>query len=177
MDYFLTTPRLGFRCWSEEDLPLATELWADPAVTGLFGGPYTPEMVRARLDREMAQMRDSGVQYWPVFLLRDGRHAGCAGLRWRDRERRIYELGYHLRPAFWGQGLATEASRALIDYAFSQLGALALFAGHHPKNERSRRVLLKLGFEYAGDERFPDTGGIEPTYLLGRSSWSPGANA
>jgi [ribosomal protein S5]-alanine N-acetyltransferase len=168
MDYFLSTARLGFRCWSEDDLPLAMELWTDPEVTGLFGGPYTPEMVRARLGREMAQMRETGLQYWPIFLLDGDRHAGCAGLRMHNQEQRIFELGYHLRPLFWGMGLATEASRAVIDLAFGELGATALFAGHHPSNDRSRRVLLKLGFEYVCDEVFPATGMVEPTYLLRR---------
>ena len=170
MNYFLATERLGFRCWSEDDLPLATELWADPEVTGLFGGPYTPEMVRARLAREMAQMRETGLQYWPIFLLDGGRHAGCAGLRLHDPAQRIFELGYHLRPSFWGMGLATEASRAVIGLAFGKLGAKALFAGHHPLNDRSRSVLLKLGFQYVRDEVFPATGVVEPTYLL-RGEW------
>jgi [ribosomal protein S5]-alanine N-acetyltransferase len=168
MDYFLTSARLGFRCWRDDDLPLAMELWSDPDVTGLFGGPYSPEMVRNRLAREMTQMRETGLQYWPIFLLDGGLHAGCAGLRMRDRENRIYELGYHLRPGFWGRGLATEASRAAIDYGFRTMGAAALFAGHHPANDRSRRVLLKLGFEYIRDEVFPDTARLEPTYLLRR---------
>jgi [ribosomal protein S5]-alanine N-acetyltransferase len=168
MDYFLTTARLGFRCWSEDDLPLAMALWGDAEVTGLFGGPYTAEMVRARLAREMAQMRETGLQYWPIFLLDGNRHAGCAGLRMYDADRRIFELGYHLRPSFWDQGLATEASRAVIDQAFGALGAEALFAGHHPNNVRSRRVLLKLGFEYVRDEVLPVTGVLEPTYLLRR---------
>jgi [ribosomal protein S5]-alanine N-acetyltransferase len=172
MDYFLTSARLGFRCWREDDFPIAMELWSDPEVTGLFGGPYTPEMVRTRLTREMTQMRETGLQYWPIFLLDGGLHAGCAGLRMRDRENRIYELGYHLRPRFWGKGLATEASRAAIDYGFHTMGAAALFAGHHPANHRSRRVLLKLGFEYIRDEVFPDTTRLEPTYLLRRDKWA-----
>ena len=148
---------------------MAQELWSDARVTGLFGGPYTPAQVRARLTQEIAFQRDHGMQYWPVFLLEDGRHAGCCGLRPYHPEDRIPELGYHLRPAFWGQGLATEASTAVIDYGFKVLGAEALFAGHHPANEASRRVLLKLGFVYTGDAIYPASGTMEPTYLLRRS--------
>jgi ribosomal-protein-alanine N-acetyltransferase len=105
MDYFVTSVHLGFRCWSGEDLPLAMGLWGDPEVTALIGGPFTPEMVRARLAKEIAQMQECGLQYWPVFLLDGNEHIGCAGLRPYRVEDRVYELGVHLRPAFWSRGL------------------------------------------------------------------------
>ena len=63
--YFLKTARLGFRAWREDDLPLAMALWTDVRVTGFFGGPYSPQQVQARLAREMADQRESGMQYWP----------------------------------------------------------------------------------------------------------------
>ena len=53
-----------------------------------------------------------------------------------------------------------------IEYGFGRLGAKAIFAGHHPENVASRKVLLKLGFRYTGDEIFPETGILEPTYRL-----------
>jgi len=166
MDYFLKSARLGFRGWTEADLPLAEALWGDPEVARFIGGPFSPEMVRTRLQKEIAYMRASSVQYWPIFLLEGDQHVGCAGLRPYRLEERIYELGYHLRPAFWGQGLAQEASRALIDFAFNTLGAQALFAGHHPENEASRRVLLKMGFVYTHDEPYGPSGEMHASYLL-----------
>ncbi|HLY43086.1 MAG TPA: GNAT family N-acetyltransferase [Terracidiphilus sp.] len=165
-EYFLISRRLGFRAWREEDLPLAMALWTDARVTGLFGGPYTGEQVRARLEREMTMQREFGMQYWPVFLIAGGQHVGVCGLRpWRVEER-VPELGYHLRPEFWGQGLAVEAGQAAIEFGFARLGASAIFAGHHPENAASRKVLLKLGFRYTGDAVFPETGILEPTYRL-----------
>lgn len=168
MNYFLRTARLGFRHWQPEDLPLAIALWSDPAVTAWLGGPFVPQAIEERLSQEIRSMRENEMQYWPVFLLEDNRYAGCAGLRMRSIENRIYELGYYLLPAFWGQGLAQEAGRAIIDYAFTHLGANVLFAGHHPANLASRNVLLNLGFERSGEEWYPPSGMIEPTYLLPR---------
>jgi ribosomal-protein-alanine N-acetyltransferase len=162
----MRSQRLGFRCWKEDDLPLAMELWGDAEVTALIGGPFNREAVHARLAREIAQMKEHSLQYWPIFLLDGDLHAGCAGLRMYRREERVYELGFHLHRAFWGQGLAKEAARAVIDYGFENLGAEALFAGHHPLNELSRRVLLSLGFSFAGEEVYPLTGILEPTYLV-----------
>ncbi len=170
MDHFLTTARLGFRCWREDDLPLAAELWGDPIVMALMGGPVAPDRVKARLAQEIVRMRDLGIQYWPFFLLEGGRFAGCAGMRPREHpaadDGRSYQMGYHLLPFFWGQGIATEAALAVIDHAFGSLGVEALFAAHHPLNIRSANVLLKLGFVAVGEELYPPTGLMHPTYRL-----------
>ncbi len=166
MNYFLKSARLGFRCWSSEDLTLAMELWGNPAVNALIGGRFTPEMVAARLAKEIEQMKEYGMQYWPVFLLERDQHVGCAGLRPYRMEEQMYELGVHLRPMFWKRGLAKEAGHTVIDYAFSRLNAKALFAGHHPSNEASRQLLLRLGFIRSHDELYPPTGLMHPSYLL-----------
>jgi RimJ/RimL family protein N-acetyltransferase len=166
MSYFLKSARLGFRFWIEEDLTLARKLWGDPEVTAYIGGPFTPTMARARLAKEIAQQKEYGMQYWPVFLLDRDQHVGCAGLRPYRREERVYELGVHLRRAFWRRGLGQEAARAVIGYAFGTLGADALFARHHPLNEPSRELLLKLGFVRTHEEIYPPTGLMHPSYLL-----------
>ena len=165
-DFFLTSAHLGFRCWTEEDLPLAIELWGDPDVSGFIGGPFTEEMVRSRLSKEIAQRKESGLQYWPVFLLDGGEHVGCLGLRPYRPEHRVYELGFHLRRKFWGRGLGEEGARVAIAYAFGALRAEALFAGHHPANESSKRLLLKLGFVYTHEELYPPTKLMHLSYLL-----------
>ncbi|MFZ0641441.1 MAG: GNAT family N-acetyltransferase [Candidatus Acidiferrales bacterium] len=169
-DYFLRSARLGFRCWSSDDLSLAVALWGDSRVTKLIGGPLSEQQVRERLHKEMAWMCDDRVQYWPVFLLADGRHVGCAGLRPYKPQENTYELGFHLRPEFWRQGLAEEAARAVIAHAFETLHATALFAGHHPENAASRHLLEKLGFRFTGTELYPPTGLQHPSYLLTRPS-------
>ena len=164
MDYFLTTPRLGFRWWREDDLQLARELWGDADVSALIGGPFTGEAIRARLSKEIINGEQHAMQYLPIFMREGNRHVGCAGLR--PYRKKIYELGFHLRKEFWGKGLASEAARAVIEYGFANLRAEALFAGHNPANEGSRHVLLKLGFVYTHDELYPPTGRMHPSYLL-----------
>jgi ribosomal-protein-alanine N-acetyltransferase len=145
---------------------LAISLWCDPKVTALIGGPLSPQQVEERLHGEIDCMKANHVQYWPIFLLSNGAHAGCAGLRPYRVEDRIYELGFHIRPEHWGHGLAEEAARALIDFAFKTIEAKALFAGHHPENHASRRILSKLGFRLTHEELYPPTGLQHPSYLL-----------
>jgi RimJ/RimL family protein N-acetyltransferase len=76
------------------------------------------------------------------------------------------ELGFHFRPAYWGQGLAQEAARAVIAFAFETLPVKALFAGHHPENTASERLLRKLGFRFTHEEIYSPTGLLNPAYLL-----------
>ncbi len=158
------TPRLQFRCWRRDDLPLALALWGDVRVTAWIGGPFDAEVVRARLDDHIAAFERDRAQYWPMFLRSTGDHVGCCGLRLREPG--LLELGFHLRPAHWGQGLAAEAAAAAIGHGLAVLGAAALFAGHHPDNTSSRELLGKLGFTYTHDELYPPTGRMHRCYLL-----------
>jgi RimJ/RimL family protein N-acetyltransferase len=168
--YFLTTDRLGFRCWRPEDTALATELWGDPAVARFIsaGGVLSPPAVSERLAREIGLQAEHGFQYWPIFLRRGADHVGCCGLRPYRIEEGVHELGVHIRPAFWRQGLALQAARGVIDYAFDVLKARGLFAGHSPDNASSREMIRKLGFRYTHDELYPPTGRHHPSYLLTR---------
>jgi len=167
-DYFLKTARLGFRRWTIDDLPLALALWGDPDVTRYIGGPFSPKDVTEKLHGEIASMEAHHVQYWPLFLLEGDAHVGCAGLRPYRVHDQIYELGFHLRPAYWGRGLAAEAGQAVIAFAFERLGAEGLFAGHHPEHGASRAVLERLGFRFTHEEVYPPTGLRHPSYLLMR---------
>lgn len=173
-DYFLTTERLGFRWWRDDDTALAQSLWGDPDVTRLFASlAWSEEQVRARFESELANGAALGYQYWPVFLLDGGEFIGCCGMRPTDYHNADYEFGYHLRPAFWGRGLATEAARAAVDHAFGALGGGRIFAGHHPENHASGRVLMKLGFTYIGLGFFEPTGLMHPGYILDNPAREP----
>ena len=171
--FFMTTERLGFSLWTDADEQLARCLWGDPEVTRLIcaSGVFTPEEIASRLKLEITNGEKFGVQYWPVFMLGAGELAGCCGLRPGNAGGCVFELGFHLRPAFWRQGIGFEAASRVIRYAFETLGAPALTAGHNPRNEGSRALLLKLGFVHTHDEFYAPTGLMHPTYRLEASRW------
>ncbi len=166
--YFLKSPRLGFRWWLQDDLPLARELWGDLRVTRFFGGPFSEEEIASRLQVELDRASVHNFQYWPVQLLDGGEFVGCCGLRPYKPKQAIPELGFHLRPEFWGRGLAPEAATSVIEYAFHSLRVKAISAGHHPENMNSKKVLIRLGFRYTHDEFFPALGINIPYYALSR---------
>jgi RimJ/RimL family protein N-acetyltransferase len=171
--YFLQTERLGFRPWTAADLGLAMGLWGDVNVTKLIGGPFSREQVQARLSLEISNLKTYGVQYWPVFLLSNGEHLGCCGLRPYQLDQGVYEVGVHIRSGYWGNGYAPEAVRAVMEFAFDTLGAKGLFAGHNPANEASRHLVQKLGFHYTHDEYYSPTGLHHPSYMLSADEFAP----
>jgi RimJ/RimL family protein N-acetyltransferase len=163
------TGRLVARSWRIEDLPLAMELWGDPAVTALIDSRarLTEAQVLAKVCAEIERERSIGVQYWPLFHRRDGGFVGCSGLRpWVYTPGAAdFEVGFHLVRRCWGKGLGTEAARGALDYAWEKLRLSRVYAGHHPDNRASERILRKLGFQLLENVFYAPTGLMHPSYV------------
>lgn len=170
--YFLRTARLGFRRWQPDDSNLAISLWGDPRVTEWIDARtrLNERQVCKRLEEEIASDTEFGVQYFPIFLLDGDVFVGCCGLRPYQGSMDTLEVGVHIRPLYWRQGLAFEAATAAIDYAFDVVGAGALLMGHHPENTRSRDLIEKLGFQFSHTELYAPTGLDHPSYLRRRTT-------
>lgn len=88
----------------------------------------------------------------------------------------VPELGYWLAPPHWGEGLATEAARALIDAFFAYTDGRELRASARVINGASRRVIEKCGFTPVGSglHAFPARRGVFPVDLfrLDRRAWT-----
>ncbi len=106
--------------------------------------PYT----RADADDFIASVNTRTSDVGFLVTLSDGTLIGACGLAMTDGP--ALELGYWLGVPFWGQGFATEAVHAVIDYAFTDLAHEALQAGARVTNPTSRRVLEKCGFQWTG---------------------------
>ena len=78
---------------------------------------------------------------------------GWCGL-WRLKESGEIEVGYALKPKFQGRGFATEAAEVFLRYGFGELLFEKIVAVTRPENERSRRVMERLGMEYDGIGKF-----------------------
>ncbi len=160
------TERLGFSLWNKSDTEVATSLWSHPDVMRLLSatGTYTPEQIAERLTREIQNQELYGVQYWKLYTLETSEFIGCCGLKPYHEETNIYELGFQLLPSFWNKGYASEAARFSLSYALELLKAKNIFAGHHPQNESSAKLLAKLGFKAFTTEFYEPTGLTHPLY-------------
>lgn len=156
MDY-LVTSRVRLRQYEPRDLERFVELNSDPEVVRYVGGETL-----SRADTEsgvertlMYRERFAGrLGVFTAERLSDGAFMGWFLLR-PDRERlddvANLELGYRLKREFWGQGYATEASRALVAKAFDELGAESVWAQALAANAASRRVMEKCGLTFEKD--------------------------
>lgn len=79
----------------------------------------------------------------------DGNLIGAVGFV--EDERRQAEMGYWIGKPSWGNGFATEAAHALMDYCFSECGIRRLMCGHFIDNAASADVIAKLGFRRIGN--------------------------
>ena len=99
---------------------------------------------------------------------------GMVGVDWREPE--TPELGYWLGVEHWGQGFATEAARAVIDFTFEEFDIEQLVSGARVANPASRNILEKCGFQWSGVElhRFEALGSSTPVdcFRLSRSVWA-----
>lgn len=152
----LTTPRLAVTPWEEADLDDFHRLHADPLAMRFFiSGPYTREQARERLGGFLREQAERGWTKWRVQG-RDGQTIGRGGFGLAD-DGTHRELGYLLAPECWGQGLATELARALVEWHFAHPAPSLerdLIAFAHVENGASRRVLEKLGFTPTGEREW-----------------------
>jgi RimJ/RimL family protein N-acetyltransferase len=135
------TARLRLRPIASDDVDRLVELDADPEVMRFISGGVPTS--RAEVQRIVA--RSIGHR-WLAFDLDGDEFVGWFALRpsaVRDRE-----LGYRLRRASWGRGLATEGARVLIDLAFTALDASRVWAQTMTVNTASRRVMEHCGLRF-----------------------------
>jgi len=78
---------------------------------------------------------------------------GLFGIHHWNKYHRRAEMGYDLNRAYWGQGIASEALRAIIQFGFEQLNLNRIYAGTIADNHESVCLLERLGFEREGTRR------------------------
>jgi RimJ/RimL family protein N-acetyltransferase len=99
----------------------------------------------------------------------------CTLFALNDEHRRA-ELGFALRRSAWGRGLATDAVRSVVRFAFQGMHLHRLEADADPRNVASRKLLLRLGFREEGylRERYLVAGERQDAVFFGllREEWN-----
>ncbi len=147
----LTTDRLRLRPLTEADTGAIFALYSDPQVTRYLSRPTmaTPADAQAAIERAAEEFA-AGTAIRVGLAGADDRVIGTGNLLHFNWGCRRAEVGYALLPAFWGQGLASEATAALVAYGFETLDLHRLEAELDPRNEASARVLARQGFVKEG---------------------------
>lgn len=142
----LETKRLALRAPRLEDAKMVAALANDRRIaenTARIPHPYKV----ADAEGFISSVNKPGGEAVFLITLRDKTIIGACGIAMQEQ---TPELGYWLGVPYWGQGYATEAVHAVIDYTFTDLKHDALQAGARVTNPASRRVLEKCGFQWTG---------------------------
>jgi len=153
----LSSDRLFLRELTLGDAAFVVELLNDPAFLRFIGdrGVRTEEDARAYLEKgPLASYASHGFGLYAVLTRDSPEVAGICGLLRRDWLPEA-DVGFAYLPRFRGRGYAVEAARAVLDDAAARLRVGRVAAIVSPENERSVRVLAKLGFRYERDARPP----------------------
>ena len=172
----IATPRLNLRPFNFRDVPAVFAYLQEPAMGLFLEGPSPPpteEETAKIIARHMLVDRQQR-NVWAITI--DDLPVGGLSISF-EKEHRIAEIGYSVKKTLWGQGYATEATKAVVDLAFEVCPDLQrIQANIHPQNEGSIRVAKRVGMEYEGTLRsysyVRDGVADEDVYAILRNQWS-----
>jgi RimJ/RimL family protein N-acetyltransferase len=170
----IETERLVLRAWRKADFRPYHAILQQPDVHRHFGpSPMGAEECWRRLMASVGGWQLNGFGTWAVERKADARLVGNVGLftAWRDLEPEFGEepeMGWIFASETHGQGLASEACDAALDWARSSLAPTPIWAIIAPANQPSLKLADKLGFERVAETLYHD----DPTLVLKRPAWA-----
>jgi [ribosomal protein S5]-alanine N-acetyltransferase len=149
----ITTDRLVLRALALADAPDVARLAgrrevADTTIS--IPHPYSEQQARDWITARTGPQSVGKETVFAITLKRDRRLIGGVGLREINLVHSHAEMGFWIGVDWWGQGYATEAARAVVGFAFDQLGLNRVYAHHMVRNPASGRVLAKIGMKPEG---------------------------
>ena len=178
MSVHIETPRTLIRELLPEDEAGMFAMDSDPEVHRFVGRrPLSSvDESRAVISFVRGQYITKGIGRWAIVLRETGEFVGWTGFKLIENMVNgysgHYDFGYRLAQKYWGKGLATEASRAALEYGIATLGLKNIYAMTDVNNNASRQVLEKLGFRlieifaYDAEPDWRDTGDPTTWYKL-----------
>ena len=175
----LRAPRLVLRTLTEADVADVLAVFSDPLVLRYWDGPLmtTTQDVMQYIERIHYGFRRRELMQWGIAEAATNAVIGTCTLTHLSITHERAEIGFALRQTRWGQGLGTEAVTTAIDFAFDGLGLHRIEADVDPRNERSLRLLERLGFHREGHmrERYFMNGERQDAVMMAmlRTEWNP----
>jgi [ribosomal protein S5]-alanine N-acetyltransferase len=151
----LRAPRLTLRTLTEADVADVLAVFSDPLVLRYWDGPLmtTQQIAMQYIERIHYGFRRHELMQWGIADGATGAVIGTCTLTHFSATHQRAEIGFALRQTRWRQGLGTEALTTALDFAFGGLGLHRIEADVDPRNERSLRLLERLGFRREGHLR------------------------
>ncbi|NES78801.1 MULTISPECIES: GNAT family N-acetyltransferase [Okeania] len=153
---YLETQRLILRDFHQQYLYQLAPILANSKVmkfshTGILSPLQTKEKIHSFIN----SYKKNRFEKWAVILKETNKLIGYCGIAIEEIDKvHEQEIGYRFAPEFWGNGLATEAALATIQYAFKQLKFPYILGIVERENIASVKVLEKLGMRYENQTIF-----------------------
>jgi RimJ/RimL family protein N-acetyltransferase len=156
----IRTPRLVLRRWLDDDLVPLSEIQADPVVMQAVGDgrPRSLEQTAQDIEAWEEEWDEEGFGVFAVELLGSGELAGAVGLSVADASAEVAGqvlISWRLGRVFWGQGYASEAAHAALEFALQDRGLDRVAAVCRTGDRASANVLGKLGMQAEGTVEHP----------------------
>ncbi len=156
----IRTPRLILRRWNDDDLVPMAEINADPQVMHWIGDGSVRDLEETAEDIERweEEWDEEGFGLFAVELMASGELAGFTGLSVPEFLPEVLpavEIGWRLGQPFWGQGYASEAAHATLEFALQDRGLDRVISINRVGNEASENVVRKLGMTPALETTHP----------------------
>lgn len=131
------------------------DIHTDPDVMRYYGvKPYdTLEKSKKHLDWLTKLHREEIGLRWIITLKDEDTCIGDVGFYDWEKKHSRAEIGYILGKQYWGKGIMTEAIKIALDYGFNEMNLNRIQALIDPRNNASKRVAEKHGFQYEGTFR------------------------
>lgn len=149
----IETDRLSMRRWQASDVQTMSRINADPAVMQWIGSGSIADENRTRqaIGAWEAEWQDEGFGLFAVERRGTRRLLGFTGLSvpaFLPEVLPAVEIGWRLDRAAWGQGIATEAARAVLEFGFAQRRLERIVSIAQVGNGASLRIMAKLGMRH-----------------------------
>jgi len=147
-EIFIETPRLILRHWQESDHEPFVQLNMDKDVMEFFPSIRTREETLLQIQRIIARIDESGYGFFAVERKDNHQFIGFTGLTHPGFESYFtpcVEIGWRLSKENWGQGFATEAAKACLEFGFEKLQLEEIYSFTSILNTRSEQVMKKIG--------------------------------
>jgi RimJ/RimL family protein N-acetyltransferase len=152
----IRTDRLTLRPWTEQDIDALHKIWTDGGVRRHLFDDIVISRERAAelVASHLKTVASHGIGFWALQTPPANEMIGFCGFGFPE-DSPDPELMYGLLPKYWGQGLATEAARAALDYIWTSTEFPRVYARTDPPNSRSTRVLERLKMQSVGTQPGP----------------------
>lgn len=148
----METERTRLTLLMESDLPAMTAMSKEPDTFRFIKKLriMTDKEYQRFLKLKLRQIRTKTGYHWAVWLKSDGSFVGAVNLNPIAGSSRM-QIGCQLMRQYWGQGLASELTERVVEFAVDKAGLKEVYGVFEKDNLASRRLLDKLGFVWIGD--------------------------